>query len=71
MKYVLAIVGLLIAAPYFLSDPGPHSVPCSYDRIGRSVLSMINNKPRTLDESARDTASNPNCASKDGRYVRR
>ena len=70
MKYVFAIIGLLVAAPYFLSDTGPQSIACSYDRIGRSTLAITGLKPRTFEEVASDTASDPNCVSKKGRYAR-
>jgi hypothetical protein len=70
MKYVFAIIGLLVAAPYFLSDTGPHSIACSYDRIGRSSWSIITMSGRTEEEMARSNVAYPNCVSREGRHAR-
>jgi hypothetical protein len=64
MKYVLTVIGLLIAAPYFLSQPGPDSIACSYDRIARSVWAITTANPRSDAEMARDVSSNSNCHSR-------
>lgn len=69
MKYVIltiiVAVLLVVIAPYFVGETGPHTIACSYSRIVRSHISMLSftfgGAGRTPEQIAHDTATDPKC----------